>query len=52
MDSILAIEHAGARIFKSRLVYKIKDKYTDNPRKKLYLVVQGYGNDDKYRILT
>jgi len=45
-------EHAKTRIFKSRLVREIKDKNTNAPREKSRLVVQGYGDEDKYEILT
>jgi len=45
-------EHAGAYIFKSYIVREIKDRYINKPYKKLYLVVQGYSDNDKYSILT
>ncbi len=45
------IEHAGTCIFKFRIICEIKDLYTDKLCKKLRLVVQGYGDNDKYSIL-
>ena len=41
----------GVRIFKLKMVNKIKGKATDAPFKKLRLVIQGYNNDGKEVIL-
>ena len=40
------------RIFKSRMVNKIKGKATNAPFKKLRLVIQGYNDNGKKVILT
>jgi len=45
-------EHAGIRIFKSRIVNEIKGKTTDKPYEKSRLVIQGYGDEEKQHILT
>ena len=42
----------GVRIFKSRMVNKIKGKATNAPFKKSRLVIQGYNDDGKEVILT
>jgi hypothetical protein len=44
--------HGGNRIFKSRIVNKVKGKTTDQPYEKSRLVIQGYNNSDKALILT
>ena len=42
----------GVRIFKSRMVNKIKGKATNTPFEKSRLVIQGYNDDGKEVILT
>jgi hypothetical protein len=45
-------QHAGVRIFNSRLVNKVKGKATDMPFEKSRLVVQAYNDKGKEMILT
>jgi hypothetical protein len=45
-------QHAGVRIFNSRLVNKVKGKAIDMPFEKSRLVVQAYNNKGKEIILT
>lgn len=47
-----AIKHNRVRIFKSRMVNKVKGKATDTLFKKSRLVIQGFNNDGKEFILT
>ncbi len=44
-------KYTGARIFKSRIVRKIKDRYIDKPCEKSHLIVQSYNDNNKYNIL-
>jgi hypothetical protein len=45
-------KHGGIRIFKSRFVDEIKGKATDKPHEKSRLMIQGYGDNGKFIILT
>jgi hypothetical protein len=44
--------HGGIRIFKSRIVNKVKGKTTTKPYEKLRLVIQGYADNRKRIVLT
>jgi hypothetical protein len=44
-------KHNGIRIFKSRIVNKIKGKATDKPYEKSRFMVQDYGDDGKLMVL-
>jgi hypothetical protein len=46
------VKHDDIRIFKSRLVRKIKGKATNAPYEKSRLVIQGYQDNGKEIILT
>jgi len=45
-------EHAGIRVFNSRLVNEVKGKATDAPFEKSRLVIQAYNDEEKSMILT
>ena len=45
-------KYGATRVFKSRIVNKVKGKATDNPYEKSRLVVQGYIDSGKKTILT
>ena len=45
-------KHNRVRIFKSRMVNKVKGKATDSPFEKSRLVIQGFNDNGKEFILT
>lgn len=45
-------QHMGFRLWKTRMVLEVKGKTTDHPYEKARLVVQGYNDQEKHKLLT
>ena len=58
VDSTVLLEqydndkHAGKRIFKSRMVHEVKGKDTSQPYEKTRIVVMGFNDNGKSKVLT